>query len=1061
MRKGIGLLRTFQYSGNPSDINGAVAMLQQAVNVASPGYPHLHILLSNLGNALTRRFERTGDISDLAESISVQKRALEVIPAGHGDLPGILINLGGSYARRFEMKGELSDVSGAISAQQRALRIIPQDHAHLPILLTELGATLLLRCAHTGELSDLGDAISVQQRAVDLTPHGHPDLPRQLNNLGASFTRRFEMTDNIFDVNSAISVGQRAVDVTPHGHSDLPGHLTTLGGSFARRFERTGELSDIADAISAQQRAVDSTPQDHANLPIRLNNLGSSYLRRFERTGELTDIDDAISAQNRAVRLIPQGHAHLPSLLSNLGNSLASRFERTGELSDISEAISAHQRAVRLTPQTHTGLLIYLTNLGTSFTTRFNATGELSDIADAISVQQRAVDLAQQDNTNLPTFLTNLGTSYTCRLKVTGELSDMENAIAMRRRALDLTPQGHASLPSVLINLGSAMHYRFTSNGDMGDLKEALTHFKSAALSTSGAPLIRLDAAQRWARTLIEHQPHSNEIILAFDTALSLVALIAGLEQTVRGRYTQLKSMSGLALEAAAAACDLDRPDKALEWLEQGRCLVWNQLNTLRTPFDDLRSHNKDLAESIADTAKQLENVGSSRVESHSGMLLSKKMSLDDEARGHLDLAEEWERLLKKAREIPGFESFLMPMPCSSLMQHLPDSGPIVVINIDGHRCDALALLDGVDEPLHIPLPNFSIEKASAYRTVLASLLQIHGLRVRASDPVTTIDSDTFGRGLKSAPIGKYGEDPPVYDALRGLWTEVVKPILSALGFSRVDQTAREEPPRLWWCPTGPLSFLPLHSAGIYRGPDAECVFDYVVSSYTPTVTAITDRVKHRHSIDTHASGLFLTSQPNAPRASPIPGTTKEVQWIFKRAEESGVRASKLDGDEMPVIVCLDRMKEFSSIHLACHGSQNAAEPLQSRFLFHQGHLELGTILKSNLKNADLAFLSACQTSTGQEALSNEAVHLAAGMLAAGYRRVVGTMWSIGDKPAQQVATTFYEYLFAHRDGTGGSGFDGTMSAYALHHATQQLRRSQDDSERSLLTWIPFVHFGY
>ncbi|KAF5309727.1 hypothetical protein D9611_014438 [Ephemerocybe angulata] len=524
------------------------------------------------------------------------------------------------------------------------------------------------------------------------------------------------------------------------------------------------------------------------------------------------------------------------------------------------------------------------------------------------------------------------------------------------------------------------------------------------------------------------------------------------LEQTLEG-------ISGLALESAAAACGLDRADKALEWLEQGRCLVWSQLNALRTPLDDLRSHDEELADSIAETARQLETAGSSRAQIHASMPLSEKIPLEDEARAHLNLARKWDDLLRAARAIPGFEFFLMPSPCSLLMQHLPHSGPLIVININDRRCDALALRAGLDEPLHIPLPNFSVEKAGKYRTILDSQLRTHNLRTREVEVISSVDSELLARGIKSAPIGRRTEDP-VHRVLRGLWEEVVKPILNALGFSSVGQATGEVPPRVWWCPTGPLSFLPLHAAGIYRGSNRESVFDYVVSSYTPTVTTITDRVKSCHSSDGKGSGLFLTSQPNAPGAFPIPGTTKEVRAIFNKAKESGVRTLKLEGDAMTVGECLQHMQDFSSIHLACHGSQNAAEPLQSRFLFHQGSLELGTILQSNLKNADLAFLSACQTSTGQEKLSDEAVHLTAGMLAAGYRRVLGTMWSIGDNSAQEVATTFYEYLLAHRNDSSATGFDGTHSAVALHYATQQLRLSLDNSEHSLLTWIPFVHFG-
>lgn len=93
--------------------------------------------------------------------------------------------------------------------------------------------------------------------------------------------------------------------------------------------------------------------------------------------------------------------------------------------------------------------------------------------------------------------------------------------------------------------------------------------------------------------------------------------------------------------------------------------------------------------------------------------------------------------------------------------------------------------------------------------------------------------------------------------------------------------------------------------------------------------------------------------------------------------------------------------------------------------------------------------------------LTDEAVHLAAGMLAAGYRRVVATMWSIGDGNAEKVANDFYQYLWNQREDGAVGGFDGSHSAHALHHAIQNLRSRVDNSEKSLLSWNPYVHFGY
>jgi len=79
---------------------------------------------------------------------------------------------------------------------------------------------------------------------------------------------------------------------------------------------------------------------------------------------------------------------------------------------------------------------------------------------------------------------------------------------------------------------------------------------------------------------------------------------------------------------------------------------------------------------------------------------------------GHIKLVKEWDRLLVTIRNISGFEDFLRPKMCADIMRGLPDEGAIVIINIDNDRCDALALMAGADEPMHILLPQFSYKEA-------------------------------------------------------------------------------------------------------------------------------------------------------------------------------------------------------------------------------------------------------------------------------------------------------------------------------------------------------------
>jgi len=277
---------------------------------------------------------------------------------------------------------------------------------------------------------------------------------------------------------------------------------------------------------------------------------------------------------------------------------------------------------------------------------------------------------------------------------------------------------------------------------------------------------------------------------------------------------------------------------------------------------------------------------------------------------------------------------------------------------------------------------------------------------------------------------------------------------------------APSEITRIWWCPTGPLAFLPLHAAGIYNQselpPSASCISDFAVSSYTPNVSALLEKVKGPADVLSPSTGkLLIISQPNSKDCSPLPGTTEEMDIIQKTV---GLENCKpLESKAATVSKVKIEMQSHDSIHFACHANQNIGTPLKSGFYLDDGRLELAEIMKQNIPQCELAFLSACQTSTGDEELSEEAVHLAAGMLAVGYRGVVATLWSIKDEYGPVVAESFYKYLMENGRIAGKMRLNSTNAARALHHAIQSIRGRPEvgDTEKGLLTWVPYVHFGY
>jgi CHAT domain-containing protein len=166
-----------------------------------------------------------------------------------------------------------------------------------------------------------------------------------------------------------------------------------------------------------------------------------------------------------------------------------------------------------------------------------------------------------------------------------------------------------------------------------------------------------------------------------------------------------------------------------------------------------------------------------------------------------------------------------------------------------------------------------------------------------------------------------------------------------------------------------------------------------------------------------------------------------------------------LTSEQATISQVLEAMPGNNWVHLACHGVQHPTAPLKSGFRLYDGKLDLGTLMGKSIEKGHFVFMSACETAAGDQKLPQEAVHLASGMLAAGYPSVVGTMWAIADEDGPVVAKAFYEDMF--EQGSKSNWEKHPDTAGVLHHAISRLREKLgDDSEDNLIRWVPFVHFG-
>ncbi|KAI9463452.1 TPR-like protein [Boletus coccyginus] len=1049
---GNSFLARFRRFGELSDLEDAISRQRDAVELTPHGHPDKPGHLSNLGSSFRARFERVGELSDLEDAISRQRDALELTPHGHPEKPARLGNLGNSLRAHFDRLGKLSDLEEAISRQRDALELTSRDHPDKPGHLNNLANSFLTRFERVGELSDLEDAILALRDAVELTTHDHPHKPRRLGDLGNSFLVRFQHVGELSDLENATLALRDAVELTPHDHPDKPGLLDNLGTSVFTRSQRVGELSDLEDAISRQRDAVELTPHGHLQKPGHLNNLGNYFLARFERLGELSDLEDAISRHRDAVELTPHGHPHKPRHLGDLGNSFLSRFRRFGELSDLESAISRQRDAVELTPRGHPEKPRRLGDLSISFFFRFDHVGELSDLEDAISRQRDALELTRHGHPDKPGLLNNLGTFSFARFERIGELSDLEDAISRQRDAVELTPHGHPHKPLRLSNFGNSFRARFDRLGVPSDVEQAIFLYSHAATAPTGPISVRFGASHKWISCA--RHIHHHSLFNACSVAISLLPQLAWIGLSLTGRYRELTRGADVVREAAAAALNLGFPETAVEWLEQGRSIVWSELSRLRNSYEELSFAHPDHARRLRELSAALEDASNAREKSLSALLEPAQSSAHDramrslkaEADNHRALAIKRDKLLHEIRGFPDFERFLLHKEFSQLRASA-HSGPVVILNAAEIRCDALIVLPDIDHAIHVPLPNFTFERSTFLQNMVHKL-RGHGCDIHPDERKGKLVASSHE--LHTWNFETQGGDSWEF-LLSNLWKGIVRPVLDTLAF----KTPAGDPSRIFWCPTGPFMFLPVHGAGLYDIQHAQPghkVSDFVVSSYAPTLSILT---LSPHSSTPPSSHLRLLTvrQPPSDGLSHLPGVATELTHIREViADSPSAHITLVESSDGTVEEVLELMKEADWVHFACHGVQDAAHPTNSGLcLADQRRLKLGDIIAVSRPHGGLAFLSACHTATGFERLSDEAIHIVAGMLFAGYGAVIGTMWKISDTIAPDVARDVYGQLF--RKGTRPNCRE---AARALHDAIGRVR----DSNASFGEWLPFIHAG-
>jgi CHAT domain-containing protein len=164
-------------------------------------------------------------------------------------------------------------------------------------------------------------------------------------------------------------------------------------------------------------------------------------------------------------------------------------------------------------------------------------------------------------------------------------------------------------------------------------------------------------------------------------------------------------------------------------------------------------------------------------------------------------------------------------------------------------------------------------------------------------------------------------------------------------------------------------------------------------------------------------------------------------------------------------------------LHFATHGHLSEDAPLMSSILLANGEsLTLDELIGLSL-DADLVVLSACRTGQGKNVGGDEVIGLTRGLLAAGARAVVVSLWAVDDLATSLLMGSFYSEL---RQGKlhsaalqSAQNTLRTLSADAISTAKGKLRATRGSIESTELGtavavedyshphfWAPFVFVG-
>jgi CHAT domain-containing protein len=257
--------------------------------------------------------------------------------------------------------------------------------------------------------------------------------------------------------------------------------------------------------------------------------------------------------------------------------------------------------------------------------------------------------------------------------------------------------------------------------------------------------------------------------------------------------------------------------------------------------------------------------------------------------------------------------------------------------------------------------------------------------------------------------------------------------------------------------PGGILGFLPF-DALLYEAPVSDCVFKkypYLARrhniSYNYSLSLLQELRKGKKQ---RAGGGFAAYAPAFPKG----GQAGFGPLLFNISSAEAVQAmlgGQVFSNEMATVKAFrEQAARHDILYLATHAKANSGDGDFSFIVFSNGQGQYDSVFVNDIYNmplaADLVFLGACETGSGQWFNGEGIISLARSFLYAGAGSVVTTLWSINDESNKELTISFFRHL------NGGARKDEALWNAKL----EQVDNAQQDMYAHPVFWAAYTPIG-